>query len=215
MKTFRAPLGARASSLHETSESRLEARALKGWHSRGYLPHFDSPDLVQMLTFRLEDSIPQEKLDAWQRDPRCKNHTSFQNAIQNYLDKSYGFCWLRQSDVALMVQNALLYFDAQRYRLLSWCIMPNHVHVLAEFNHGFSLERVLHSWKSFTSNKANQLLERSGAFWQIEYFDRYIRNEQHLNRAVHYIEQNPVKAGLVTQAEEWPFGSAGFQPGQL
>ena len=209
-------LGAQASSLHETSKCRLEAcapkRGFAGWRSRGYLPHFDSPELVQMITFRLDDSVPQEKINAWRSDPRCQTETSFQNAVQNFLDKSYGACWLRRPDIALMVQNALLHFDAERYRLLSWSIMPNHVHTLAEFNHGFTLERVLHSWKSFTANESHKMLKRSGTFWQVEYFDRYIRNEEHFNRALHYIEQNPVKAGLVAHVSQWPFGSAGFQP---
>jgi len=48
-------------------------------------------------------------------------------------------------------------------------------------------------------------------FWQDDYFDRYIRDEDHYRRVVRYIENNPVKAGLVPLAAEWPWGSAHFR----
>jgi putative transposase len=45
-------------------------------------------------------------------------------------------------------------------------------------------------------------------FWERDYFDRYIRDDGHLAAVVRYVERNPVKAGLVARAEDWPFGSA-------
>ncbi|HEX8463400.1 MAG TPA: hypothetical protein VF627_02170, partial [Abditibacterium sp.] len=59
----------------------------RGWHSRGYLPHFDSPELVQMVTFRLADSLSQEKIETWKADVRCKSKRTLWNVIENYLDK--------------------------------------------------------------------------------------------------------------------------------
>jgi putative DNA methylase len=70
---------------------------------------------------------------------------------------------------------------------------------------------VVRSWKSFTANEANRLLGRAGTFWQPEYFDRYIRDEEHLGKAIRYIENNPVKAGLARLPEEWIFNSAYFR----
>ncbi len=179
----------------------------RGWHSRGYLPHFDSQELVQMVTFRLADSLPREKIETWKADPRCKNERILRNVIENYLDKGYGSCFLRGLDAAKKVENALLHFDGVRYRMLSWCIMPNHVHTLFEVMQ-IPLSEILHSWKSFTGHQ----LKRNAAFgtevWQADYFDRFIRNETHLMRAVHYIEQNPVKAKLCNSAPEWRFSSA-------
>jgi REP element-mobilizing transposase RayT len=106
------------------------------------------------------------------------------------------------------VEAALLHFDGARYRLLAWCVMPNHVHVMIETLEGFPLADVLHSWKSFTANQANKLLGRPGEFWQREYFDRYIRHAEHFQQAVAYIEENPVKAGLARIKTEWPWSSA-------
>ncbi|WP_296927456.1 transposase [Thiohalocapsa sp.] len=179
----------------------------KGWHSRGYLPHLDVPGLLQSITFHLEDSLPKavmkEILAATEPgDPerlRC---------IERWLDAGHGECWLRRPEIGTLVQDALLHFDGERYRMLAWVLMPNHVHCLIETSDGHALGDVVQSWKSFTAKQANRLLGRFGTFWERDYFDRYIRDDRHLAAVVRYIERNPVKAGLVARAEDWPFGSA-------
>jgi REP element-mobilizing transposase RayT len=86
--------------------------------------------------------------------------------------------------------------------------MPNHVHTLIETFEGYPLPRVIHSWKSYTAKQANQILGRTGQFWAVDYFDHYIHDEKHFGAAVNYIHNNPVKAGLVSTSEVWPFSSA-------
>ncbi|HEY7215578.1 MAG TPA: transposase, partial [Thermoanaerobaculia bacterium] len=103
---------------------------------------------------------------------------------------------------------ALLHFDGQRYRVIAWCVMPNHVHGLIETRGGWPLARIVHSWKSYTSHAANQILGRSGDFWFREYHDRFIRDDQHFAKAVAYIEHNPVQARLISAREEWRWSSA-------
>ncbi len=88
--------------------------------------------------------------------------------------------------------------------------MPNHAHVVVEAIDGHSLGEVVRGWKSFTARRANEKLGRVGPFWHADYFDRYMRNEGHLERTVEYVEQNPVKAGLVAAASDWPWSSASF-----
>ena len=68
-------------------------------------------------------------------------------------------------------------------------------------NRGFELSGILHSWKSYTSTKANKLLGRTGDFWQSEYYDHIIRNEEDFYNQLNYILSNPEKAGL----ENWPW----------
>ena len=114
---------------------------------------------------------------------------------------------LRQPEIAALVQENLLHIDGTRYRLLAWVVMPNHVHAVIEISQT-PLAEILHGWKSYTGKAANCLLKRTGDFWQAEYFDRYIRDEEHFRKAVRYIENNPVKAGRVKSPEEWIFGSA-------
>ena len=137
-----------------------------------------------------------------------KRSAELRRRIERYLDSGYGACWLRDSGVAQLVEDALLHFDGARYNLLAWTVMPNHVHALLEALDGFPLDGVIHSWKSFSAKRANRILEREGRFWAPDYFDRRIRDDAHFAGAVRYIEQNPVKAGLVESASDWRRGSA-------
>ncbi|MBM4084611.1 MAG: DUF1156 domain-containing protein, partial [Planctomycetes bacterium] len=202
-------LGTRASRPHlsETPASRPH----KEWHSRGYLPHFDHPGLVQFITFRLADSMPVEVLHRWGQelslspgmaadDPRM---VELRKRVEKYEDAGHGSCLLRGDPAARIVQDALLHFDGQRYRLLAWCIMPNHVHVLIETFEGHRLGDIIHSWKSYTAKVINEQLGRAGALWMPDYYDRFIRHEEHFRAAVEYIENNPVKAGLVDAPQHW------------
>ena len=185
---------------------------MEGWRSRGYLPHFDGGEIAQMVTFRLADSLPKERLEAWRgelaRLPEGEASAEYHRRVEEYLDRGSGKAWLRYRRVALIVQDALLHFDGERYRLYAWAIMPNHVHVLIRSLSGHDLAEIVQSWKSFTAKQANRVLGLTGHFWQKEYFDRYIRNERHFAAAVSYIERNPVKAGLCPSREAWEFGSA-------
>jgi REP element-mobilizing transposase RayT len=179
----------------------------RGWHSRGYLPHFDSPETIQFVTFRLADSLPRAVIEA------LNFQVDAVQRIDHELDGGLGACWLRRPEIASLVQDALLHFDGERYRLLAWCLMPNHVHVVIEIQGSHSLSDIVRSWKSFTSRRANVQLGRSGPFWQADYFDRYIRDEEHLARTIEYVEQNPVKAGLASAVDDWTW-SSGYQRGR-
>lgn len=180
----------------------------KEWYSRGYLPHFDHVGLIQVVTFRLLDALPTDLLEKLEKAVSKENDVEKRKRIEAWLDAGYGSCWLRDPRIAAIVEEALLHFDAHRYRLLAWAIMPNHVHALVELSPEVLLPDVMHTWKSFTAKAANRILHRSGSFWMPEYFDRYIRDERHFANAVNYIHSNPVTAGLVAKAEEWRYSSA-------
>jgi REP element-mobilizing transposase RayT len=185
----------------------------RGWHSRGYLPHFDAGnEFTQFVTFRLGDALPAHLHAGWQKEllcrPEAEREAELHRLIEEFLDTGYGACHLRDPRVGSLVEGAILFFDGERYRLHAWVVMPNHVHALFTPVKGWSLSDILGSWKSFTSKEANKLLGRAGQFWQEDYFDRYVRNEHHFYRVVEYIELNPVKAGLCGEASLWPFGSA-------
>jgi REP element-mobilizing transposase RayT len=246
------PLAAKQTSRVMTNAESLEPH--QGWHSRGYLPHWDHPGMIQSVNFRLGDSLPQAVLQKWKQEfgfdleqaghfpgaPASRRRVGMENLplekrrrdasapsakadsqrgrevalrrrIEKYLDAGHGECWLRRTDIARVVEGALFHFDGQRYRLLAWCIMPNHVHALIETREGFPLADVLHSWKSFTSHEANRLLQRIGVFWQREYLDRFVRNAEHFENVITYIEENPVKAGLAKIKADWSWSSARFR----
>jgi putative transposase len=180
----------------------------KEWYSRGYLPQFDHIDVVQMITFRLADSLPRERLHQIENVGCSDAHKRRQ--IEFFLDHGYGSCALRDPQVGSMVEEALLHFDGQRYRLIEWVVMPNHVHLLVELFSEWLLPEILRSWKSFTAHEANRILGTVGPFWQEDYFDRFIRDSKHFENAKQYIRENPVTAGLVKLAEDWPCSSASW-----
>jgi REP element-mobilizing transposase RayT len=173
---------------------------MKGWHSRGYLPHFDSPETLQFVTFRLVDSLPPEAMEKL----RITAGSVSDSERDAFLDAGAGACWLKRPEIAEIVEEALLHFDGQRYRLIAWVVMPNHVHVLIE-PLGDSLGSIISSWKRFSARMANRVLGRSGPFWQDDYWDTYIRSERHFEATVSYIENNAVKAGLAADAADWPW----------
>ena len=125
-----------------------------------------------------------------------------------------GSCMLKEPNLARIVQDALLHFEGQRYLLSAWCIMPNHVHLVATPWPGHDLSTILHSWKSFSANGINRRQGKTGPLWERESFNHMIRSEDHWRLFVQYIEENPVEAKLCGFPAEWPFSScgAGFQP---
>ena len=205
-------LGARASRPLLGYEDAGETPALPGWHSRGYLPHWEAGETPQSITFRLHDSLPRELLERWRVElanlGEAEQQLERRKRIEAALDAGHGGCFLQQPEIGALVENALLHFDGERYRLHAWVVMPNHVHVLVTPLDGNSLSSIVHTWKSFTAKAANRLLGREGTFSFEEYFDRAIRDDRHFTRAVEYIENNPVQAALCAQASDWRFGSA-------
>ena len=199
---------------------------------RGYLPHIENKQ-YQMITFRLYDSVPKEVVDGWketlsllgsltssqreQREPRRHSFSTYKTEadrllalLDKYEDAGYGSCVLKPDNVARIVHDAIFFYHEKKYNVISWCIMPNHVHVLIEVMKNISLSSILHSWRSFSSNEINKVLNRSGQLWMPEYFDRFIRDNEHFNNVVNYIHNNPVKAGLVDDPTKYKWSSAGY-----
>jgi putative transposase len=72
-----------------------------------------------------------------------------------------------------------------------------------------SLSTITKGLKGYTAREANRILQRTGQpFWQQESFDHWPRNQDEFLRIIAYIENNPVKAGLVGRPEEWSWSSA-------
>ena len=107
-----------------------------------------------------------------------------------------GSCPLKAADAAVIVAESLAHFDNQRYLLLDWVIMPNHVHALAVFPDEQSMLTQCDSWKHFTAARLNKLLGRSGRFWQVDGFDHLVRSEEQFEYLRRYIAENPRRAGL-------------------
>jgi REP element-mobilizing transposase RayT len=189
------------------------------WHSRGYLPHFEGASESQLVTFHLADSLPKDVLLRMDEQltalPVAKRGVETRRRIDAWIDAGHGSCVLREPEIAAMVQESFLAFDAQRYLLLAWVVMPNHVHVLFQPIGNWTVAKIVGSWKKFTARRICAYWrgigsESGGPVWHAEYWDRYIRDPRHYARAMQYIHLNPVKAGLIAKAEDWRWSSAHF-----
>ena len=203
-------------TLHEPDNGQVfpgprASRPHLGWHQRGYLPHFDGGAVVQMITFRLADSLPRAAFD--KAVASAANEADRRRRLDKTIDDGRGACLLRVPENAVIVKQALQHFDGERYRLIAWVIMPNHVHVVIEQTDGFPLGDVVRDWKSFSAKAINKTRGAKGAVWAADYFDRFIRDGIHFASAVSYVENNPVKAGLCRHSHDWPYSSANESAG--
>lgn len=213
-----------------------KAKGFKGWHERGYLPHCDKPGLTQFITFRLWDSMPASRRGEWEHllsinersnAPRtgasgdaspvgARSIASREQRIklEDYLDRSLGECFLRDPRIAALAETAMRHHHRQRFQMLAWVVMPNHVHALIRVGDTTPLSKIIQNWKSISAVAANKLLGRSGDFWQLDYWDTFMRDDVQTRKAIRYIENNPVKAKLCRTPEEWLFSSARFRDPQ-
>jgi REP element-mobilizing transposase RayT len=107
-----------------------------------------------------------------------------------------------------MLVDAIRYREGREYDLHAFVVMPNHVHLLV--TPLVAVSKVMQSLKRFTAREGNRILGLTGQpFWQDESFDRLVRNETEFERIWHYIEMNPVTAGLAATPEEFQWSSAG------
>jgi REP element-mobilizing transposase RayT len=188
--------------------------------SRGRLPHWEKEEGLYFLTFHLADSLPSSVLEKIAERHRILEAAKDNNAnllpeqkalladysharIEEYFDRGAGSCPLQDMRVVGSMAASLRFREGKHYRLLAWCIMPNHVHVVVRLFPGRKLAKVVKAWKNFSAKAANQALGRKGRFWQPEYYDRLIRNGDELSRAIRYVVENPAKAGLKNWTWVW------------
>ena len=191
-----------------------------------HLPHWRVPGATYAVTFHLTDSIPTAAWDDYrnrkealfakldrlisQGDTR-KSPATFMaiqaeiaalqdQIIEPVLHQSHGECFLKRPEIARLVMDAMKHFDGDHYILHAFSIMPNHVHAIIQPRDGQPLAKILHSWKSFTAKRANELLGKNGEFWQEEYYDHIIRDGEDFRNQVRYVLENPAKGSA---SREW------------
>ena len=197
---------------------------------RRHLPHYQPPEVTLFVTFRLHGSLPlavleRLKVEALERERKIETTTieserketlynerkrqfgRFDDALDT---SSCGPTWLKDPQVASIVADALSYRDGKVFELDCFTIMSNHVHAVFapledETGNSYALSRIMQSLKRRTASLANTYLDRQGAFWQGESYDHVIRDEKEWQRIVWYVLNNPVKAGLVRDWQDWPW----------
>ena len=209
---------------------------------RRRLPHIQPDGATFFVTFRLAGSLPQEVIVRLKKEKlrdetlirgiqdeelRRINLTTLQKRyfgkFEAILDQAAkGPLWLKDERVAQVVADAIRLQDGEYFELITYTIMPNHVHLVFEvarhscrdqdqihrFDSGsktkhYVVTNILRLLKGSTARDANRLLHREGTFWQHESFDHVVRDEEELKRIIEYVLNNPVKAGLVKDWRDW------------
>ena len=184
-----------------------------GLRSRGYLPHLDAGRQTQFVTFRLDDSLPQEILDTWNLEvehmPQSERTAILRDKINSFLDEGHGSCVLRNPIAANIVIDAFFFANANTADVHSFVVMPNHVHALVGAKDRHLVGEAMGRLKGYTALQINRRLGLGpGRLWQPESFDTLIRDKDHFDRTEGYIEWNPVKAGICGDPKKYPYSTA-------
>ncbi len=204
---------------------------LQTYHKRN-LPHYYPHGEKIFVTFRLANTIPQNLLVEWieQYQNELNNIKAPTNSAEHlqlrddigkrhfgrydkYLDQESDILYLQQPEIAEIVKEALLYYENNLYKTLAYCIMPNHVHWV--FDTSIQLNKPVDEYKNlsifmksikgYTGKKCNEVLGKTGGFWQTESYDRVIRSDKELENIINYVLNNPVKAKLVENSRDWVY----------
>lgn len=202
---------------------------------RRYLPHIQLEGQIISLTWRLAFSLPRPVLLLWEalkKNPaevRLSPEASpgvhsaeylqklgeYDDALGRLKPERVNLC---AEEIGTMLGKAFRFYDGELYELHCFCVMPNHVHILLRPLRGstgtYHLDSdIVRRLKSYTAKRINALLGRQGELWQPDYFDRFIRDPEDYFTVVRYILENPVKAGLARNPEQWR--QAYYRPGLI
>ena len=94
-------------------------------------------------------------------------------------------------------------------KLLAFVVMPDHYHAIFTLMPGNDLSTIMRKIGSFTANEIPNSLGIRKRIWQVDGFhDHACRDDRDLLNGVDYVDNNPVRKGLVAQAEDWFFSTA-------
>lgn len=178
------------------------------------LPHWRCEDSIYHFTFRLHDSIPSSTIRRWRRERDIllkragtldrkfteqeirRVNLLFSQKVDNFLDSGHGDCLFRQSAAANIVCSAIKHYHEQVYNIHAYCVMPNHVHLIAKFFDQVNPQRIVTNLLRYSARKINTALARSGKLWQHEAYDHIIRSPKEYRRQIQYVMRNPEHAGI-------------------
>jgi REP-associated tyrosine transposase len=195
---------------------------------RRHLPHWIPDGHPIFLTWNLKGALPAHRIEELRGErerleglPAVKGESKLERGrrigkllfarTDRILDVAVdGPLDLKEPKNAEIVQHRILTEATERYDLLAWCVMANHVHVLLTPLQ--KLAKVTQYLKGGTAFEINgRQGQRGRVFWQDESFDHWVRDADEVIRIIQYIESNPVAAGLCRRPEDWPWSSAAFR----
>ena len=167
-------------------------------YRNGFLPHWEQEGVIQFITLRLNDSLPEfklkELLDFKMKLQSIEDEIERMNerlkSIDYWLDRGNGECLLKYDEIQRLIVNCLNFYDGFLYYLFDYVVMPNHLHFLMIPIE--CVENIMARIKSYTTVQMNKILKRKGKIWQTEYFDRMMRNLGDFATTAEYIKGNPI-----------------------
>jgi len=154
------------------------------------LPHIQIENMYNFITFRTFKSIDEyvKRVSLSNINTKIKQYK-----IDNYLDNSSKGCYFYNKQIDIL-KDILFEYDNVDYKLISFAIMPNHIHLLIQ---PYSkLSKIMQKIKGKSAKILNESLNIKGKFWAREYYDKIIRDEKQFFLTIEYILNNPIKADL-------------------
>jgi putative transposase len=205
---------------------------------RCHLPHWQPEHSTYFVTFRLAGSLPhdvimrlkeeyaqeeeqylQEKNYSYRREKIRDIRNEYFNRFDELLNSNKtGPSYMSDPMIAEIIAESIRHRDGKQYDLITYCIMPNHVHIVFSLadrdsqsgstvgrrdSSTYVVANILENLKWYTALKANRLLKRTGQFWQHESYDHVVRDGKELDRIIRYVLNNPVKARLAREWQKW------------
>ncbi len=211
----------------DSEHNHISGEKIKFQYWSRNLPHFFDVNKPIFITYRMKHDLPKQVMEDYTRRVDEYNKeldalgTKEREEMKRIKDAKF-FTWfdellakapdvpnlLQRDDIREVIAESFHYFDNQRYKLLAYSIMPNHIHVLIlpktqENGDIFPIQHIIYTWKKYTALAINRLIGKTGNFWQKEGYDHLVRDDSELANVLNYILMNPVKAGLVQQWQEW------------
>jgi putative transposase len=190
------------------------------------LLHWQPDNSVFSMTVRLYGSLPQAKVNQLKIDRTLKKaellkkglrsgemkralrkmHELYFGVYDDLLDnETSGPTWLSDPEITEIVISALRHFNNDRYKLICYNIMPNHIHFIF-YKLECQLTTIMASFKKYAARQANKYLGRIDvSFWAGESYDHRITDRAEFSRKIWCFLNNPVKAKMVTHWEDYPF----------
>ena len=185
---------------------------------RRNLPHWLVADKAYFVTLRLHGTLPKKVVEELQDELeslkakdaageeieacRRKQFARIEYLLDGLTCGDAGLC---NRLVGQMIMENLNWLRGRGWDIYAFVLMSTHLHMLMRSGNGRSAELIndLDKFKCYTGRKANELLGRTGRFWARDSFDHWVRSAVSFDGFVRYIVNNPVKAGLVNQWQNW------------
>ena len=200
---------------------------IKEWYRRS-LPHWQPESGIFNICFRLANTLPRSAIEELRLEREYEKNkilkerphlseTELKIELGKLEQLYFGkydelldgnapkIVHLQNPEIAKVVSASIMHWHNKKYKVIAYCIMPNHVHLMVS-DCKEQLWKILQSVKKFSGRKANIILNQQGTpFWHRESYDNLIRGKKDMERKLRYILNNPVKARLVKDWRKWEY----------